>query len=206
MRSLIKFTTILLILITFYFNIQDAKALEVDKTDPYLLVESVTTNMFNRLKLDQELIANKPDHMQVVLEEELMPYIDYKFASFVVLGKHFKSVPREKLNKYVSVFRSHLIKTYSEALSYYTNQQVVFEPTTDYDEKKKAVTVKAIVTSSGSPDIKIAFKVRKDSKDNSWQAYDMVAEGISLLESKRNEFKAILRQEGIDAVISIMEK
>ena len=32
----------------------------------------------------------------------------------------------------------------------------------------------------------------------------MVAEGISLISSKRSEFEGILRQEGIDKVISIM--
>ena len=32
----------------------------------------------------------------------------------------------------------------------------------------------------------------------------MVAEGISMLNSKRSEFESILRQEGIDAVIALM--
>ena len=46
--------------------------------------------------------------------------------------------------------------------------------------------------------------MRKDSKTNEWKAYDMVAEGISMLNSKRSEFESILRQEGIDAVIALM--
>ena len=32
----------------------------------------------------------------------------------------------------------------------------------------------------------------------------MVAEGISMLNSKRSEFESILRQEGIDSVIALM--
>jgi phospholipid transport system substrate-binding protein len=34
----------------------------------------------------------------------------------------------------------------------------------------------------------------------------MVAEGISLLSSKRSEFESILRQEGIETVIALMQK
>jgi phospholipid transport system substrate-binding protein len=46
--------------------------------------------------------------------------------------------------------------------------------------------------------------VRKDRKTNQWKAYDMVAEGISMLSSKQSEFESILRQDGIDKVISLM--
>lgn len=52
----------------------------------------------------------------------------------------------------------------------------------------------------------MAFQVRKDSRTNEWKAYDMVAEGISLLDSKRSEFEPILRQEGIDAVLKLMRE
>ncbi len=66
------------------------------------------------------------------------------------------------------------------------------------------MTVRAVVQDPKRPEIKIAFKVCKDSKTNEWKAYDMVAEGISMLNSKRSEFESILRQEGIDAVIALM--
>ena len=63
-----------------------------------------------------------------------------------------------------------------------------------------------MVRDPNRPEIKIAFKVRKDSKTNEWKAYDMVAEGISLLNSKRSEFESILRQDGIDSVIALMRE
>ena len=62
-----------------------------------------------------------------------------------------------------------------------------------------------MVKDTDRPDIKIAFKVRK-SRSNDWKAYDMVAEGISLLSSKRSEFESILRQDGIQKVIEIMRE
>jgi phospholipid transport system substrate-binding protein len=88
-------------------------------------------------------------------------------------------------------------------MGYYDNQEVIFEPESSFDDKK-SVTVRAVVQDPNRPEIKIAFKVRKDSKTNEWKAYDMVAEGISMLNSKRSEFESILRQDGIDAVIALM--
>jgi phospholipid transport system substrate-binding protein len=121
----------------------------------------------------------------------------------MVLGKHFKSVPQEKMGEYISVFRQYLVTTYAVAMGYYDNQEVIFAPESSFDDKK-SVTVRAVVQDPNRPEIKIAFKVRKDSKTNEWKAYDMVAEGISMLNSKRSEFESILRQDGIDAVIALM--
>ncbi|RDV28115.1 ABC transporter substrate-binding protein [Alteromonas aestuariivivens] len=178
-------------------------AQDVNEQNPYELVEDVAMKTFDRIKANQEQIKNNPELLRTVMEEELLPHIDYQFAAFMVLGKHFKSVPKEKLAEYVQVFRDYLITSYAVAMGYYDNQTVVFEPESEFDDKK-SVTVRAVVQDPVRPEIKIAFKVRKDNRTNQWKAYDMVAEGISVLNSKRSEFESILRQEGIDAVIALM--
>lgn len=180
-----------------------AQEQEISGENPYLLVKNVATKTFARIKQNQEEIKADPEMLRTIMEEELVPHIDYKFAAFMVLGKHFKSVPREKMGEYISVFRQYLITTYAVAMGYYDNQTVIFEPESSF-EGQKSVTVRAVVQDPERPEIKIAFKVRKDSKTNEWKAYDMVAEGISMLNSKRSEFESILRQDGIDAVIALM--
>ena len=120
-------------------------------------------------------------------------------------GKYANKVPREKLLEFVSVFREYLITSYAVALGYYDDQQVEFAPAMEFDGRSD-VTVRAVIKDGDRPDIKVAFKVRKDRQSDQWQVYDMVAEGISLLSSKRTEFESILRQDGIDKVIELMRK
>ncbi|MCU7553146.1 ABC transporter substrate-binding protein [Alteromonas sp. ASW11-19] len=197
-----KLITIFGLCLTLSFG---AVAQEINEENPYELVEDVAMKAFDRIKANQQEIKQDPEVLRTIMEEELLPHIDYQFAAFMVLGKHFKSVPREKLSEYVQVFRQYLITTYAVAMGYYDNQTVTFEPEGSFDDKK-SVTVRAVVEDPTRPEIKIAFKVRKDSKTNEWKAYDMVAEGISMLNSKRSEFESILRQDGIDAVIAIMKE
>jgi phospholipid transport system substrate-binding protein len=142
--------------------------------------------------------------LRTIMEEELLPYVDYKFSAAKVLGKHYKNVSREELQEFVKVFREYLITTYALALGYYDDQEVEFAPSKTFDGKK-TVTVRALIKESGRPDIKIAFKVRKNSRTNKWKAYDMVAEGISMLSSKHTEFQSILRKEGVQKVIQLMQ-
>lgn len=180
-------------------------AQEINDQNPYQLVQGVAMKTFERIKANQEAIAQDPEMLRLIMEEELVPHIDYKFAAFMVLGKHFKSVPKEKMGEYLSVFRQYLITTYAVAMGYYDNQTVVFQPESDFADEK-SVTVRAVIQDPVRPEIKIAFKVRKDARTNAWKAYDMVAEGISMLNSKRSEFESILRTDGIDAVIALMRE
>jgi len=176
-----------------------------DQSDPYLMINEVASLTFDRMKREKEQISKNPELLRMVMEEELLPYIDYRFSAFKVLGKYASKVPREKLLEFVSVFREYLITSYAVALSYYDDQLVEFAPALEFDGRSD-VTVRAVIKDGDRPDIKVAFKVRKDRQSDQWQVYDMVAEGISLLSSKRTEFESILRQDGIDKVIELMRQ
>lgn len=181
------------------------QAQEANDDNPYVMIKDVAMQTFDRIKDSQDGIKDDPEKMRVIMEEELLPHVDYKFAAYKVLGKHAASVPRDKLAEFVKVFREYLITTYAVAMSYYDNQEVVFEPAQEVGDSSYVV-VRAIVKDPSRPEIKVAFKVRKDSRTNEWRAFDMVAEGISMLDSKRSEFETIIRQEGIDKVIALMQE
>ena len=175
------------------------------EVNPYQMLEDVATITFERIKTERQEIDKNPEKLRTIMEEELLPYVDYNFSALKVLGKHFRTVPKEKVPEFIKVFREYLITTYALALAYYNGQEVVFQPMQEVDDEK-TITVRAIVKEPGRPDINIAFKLRKNSKTNEWKAYDMVAEGISLLSSKQSEFESILRQDGIQAVIDLMNR
>jgi len=172
--------------------------------NPYIMLEEVATKTFNRIKLERPDIEADPELLRTVMEEELLPYIDYNFSALKVLGKHYKKVPREQIPEYIGVFRSYLITTYALAMAYYNGQEVEFQPVRDVTNEK-TVTVRAVVKEPGRPDINLAFKLRKNKRTNEWKAYDMVAEGISLLSSKQSEFESILRKDGLEKVMDMMK-
>jgi phospholipid transport system substrate-binding protein len=178
-------------------------AIVVDKTDPYLMVQEVASKTFNRMKAQQLEIQQDPEILRTIMEEELMPYIDYRFSAYKVLGKYARGAEKKDLLEFISVFRQYLITSYAIAMGYYDNQTVEFDPVRDFSDRSD-VTVRAVIIDDVRPDIKVAFKVRKNRKGEEWQAYDMIAEGISLLSSKQSEFESILRKDGIQEVIAQM--
>ncbi len=196
------FSTLLITSLTVSSNVS-AELVEVE--NPYELVHEVGLITFDRIKRERDDIEKNPELLRAVIEEELLPYIDYRFSALKVLGKNLKSVPREKVPEFIQVFREYLITTYALALTYYDDQEVVFEPVKKITNQR-VVTVRAVIKDEGRPDIKLAFKVRKSKKTNKWKAYDMIAEGISLLSSKQSELESIIRKEGIEKVIELLRE
>jgi phospholipid transport system substrate-binding protein len=167
---------------------------------PYQVIEVTGNRLFSRIASNQEALEKFPGLMRDIVEEELMPSIDYKYAAFKILGKHLRKTTVEQRAKFVTAMRSYLVRTYASALTQYHNQKVVFEPETKLKAKAKLASVDVKIVDAGKPDIKITFQMRKDKKSQQWRAYDMVVEGISLVSSKQAEFNRKIADLGLDQV------
>jgi phospholipid transport system substrate-binding protein len=134
-----------------------------------------------------------------IIEQELMPIIDYKYASYKILGKHLKKTSKAQREKFVFAMRHYLVRTYASALTQYKGQQVIFEQGKVAEQAKSASISASILEDKKSP-VDLTFQMRKNSKTQQWKAYDLVVEGISLLTSKNAEFNSLINQFGIDQV------
>lgn len=196
---MMKSITLAILVLTISFN---ASGMQSD--DPYVFVKDVASATFAKMKQEHTLIQGDQRILRNIVEQQLMPHIDHVYAALSVLGTQAKDIPRDKLDLFFEQFRLYLLTTYSNSLSSYTNQIVEFEPSRA-TENKKTVSVKALIKEAGRPDINITFQVRRN-KENQWKTFDLVAEGISMVQSKRAEFAPMIRQKGIDSVIDFMQE
>ncbi|MBP4039782.1 phospholipid-binding protein MlaC [Aeromonas taiwanensis] len=173
---------------------------EINSSDPYALVDQAAQQTFARLKSDQAQVKSNPDHLRVIIREELLPYVDNRFAAYKVLGNQIKQTTPAQRDAFVEVFTEYMVSSYADALAHFDKQTVQVQPGKVADSNITAVNVS--VKEAGKPDIFLEFKLRKNNKTGEWKAFDMVAEGISLLSAKQNELGGLIRQNGIDAVIA----
>lgn len=167
---------------------------------PFKVIEATGNNLFARIANNQEALKKFPDLMKDIVEEELMPSVDYQYAAFKILGKNLRNTTAEQRVKFVNAMRSYLVRTYASALSQYTNQKVLFEPESALKVSAKSASVDIKIVDANKPDIKITFQMRKDNQSQQWRAYDMVVEGISLISSKQAEFNRKIADLGLDQV------
>ncbi|QVK24158.1 MlaC/ttg2D family ABC transporter substrate-binding protein [Shewanella dokdonensis] len=174
-----------------------------DYKDPYVMIKDVADQTFARFKQDQDKINAQPDYLKTIVTEELMPYVDTRYAAYKVLGPYLQETTKEQRDDFVSAFTGYLVATYAQAFTAYTNQKLQFDPASDFSSDS-IVDVGVQIIDNDRPPIKLDFKVRR-LKDDTWKAFDMVAEGVSLLSSKQSEVTAMVRQKGIDAVIAMLQ-
>jgi len=166
---------------------------------PYAVVEMTGSNLFSRINADQEKLSKFPELMRDIVEQELMPSIDHKYVAYKILGKHLKKTTKQQRAQFADAMQSYLVRTYASALSQYKNQAVSYEPEKPI-KKAKIVAVDTIITENGKPDITITFKLRVNKKANAWQVFDMVVEGVSMVQSKQAEIQSRIKKHGIDQV------
>jgi phospholipid transport system substrate-binding protein len=192
MKNLIS---IFALIITMFISVPAFSA----EVSPYKVIENVGNKLFDRIANNQQEIQKFPGLMRTIVDEELMPHVDYKYAAYKILGKNLRSTSKKQREDFVLSMRQYLIRTYANALMEYEDQKVNYEPE-KATKNKKIVSITTQIVDEKRPTITIVFKLRKNKKTHEWKAFDMVVEGISLLASKQAELGKRIAKEGIDNV------
>ncbi|TFU51102.1 phospholipid-binding protein MlaC [Pasteurella sp. WM03] len=176
------------------------------ETSPYVLMQQASDKLFADIKNNQTKIKQNPNYLRTIVRNDLLPYVQVNYAGSLVLGSHFKSTTPEQREKFFKAFGDFIEQAYAQVLTAYSNQNIQIEPAKEVGDKNLVSIRVNIIQSGGAAPIKLDFKWRKNSKTGEWQAYDMVAEGVSMVVTKQNEWSGILRQQGIDALTAQIQK
>ena len=196
-----QWSTKIVIIFTTLFAIQNVMA----QDDPYALMQQASDKLFNDIKAHQSKISQDPNYLKTVVRQNLMPYVHVNYAGSLVLGAHFKATTPEQRTKFFTAFEQFIEQAYAQALTMYKDQQVQIEKPKDVSDSKVSIRVKVIQNGNQAP-INLNFYWRKNSKDGKWQVYDMAAEGVSMVETKKQEWSGILRKDGIEALTAQVQK
>lgn len=172
----------------------------VDQTNPYSLMQDAAQKTFTRLKSEQPKIKQDPNYLRTIVHEELMPFVQVKYAGALVLGRYYKDATPAQRDAYFAAFQSYLEQAYGQALAMYQGQTYQIEPEQPLGTADIVAIRVTIVDKGGRPPVRLDFQWRKNSKTGHWQAYDMIAEGVSMITTKQNEWASTLRLKGVDGL------
>ena len=197
-----KWFSVMAFAVTALFVTQTVRA----ETSPYVLMQQASDKLFADIKSNQAKIKKDPNYLRTIVRNDLLPYVQVNYAGSLVLGSHFKSTTPEQREKFFKAFSAFIEQAYAQVLTAYTDQNIQIEPAKEVGDKNLVSIRVNIMQNGGQAPIKLDFKWRKNSKTGEWQAYDMVAEGVSMVVTKQNEWSGILRQQGIDALTAQIQK
>ncbi|WP_439294956.1 phospholipid-binding protein MlaC [Lonepinella sp. BR2882] len=182
----------MVVVATALFAVQSVMAAE----GPYELTQKAANALFADLKAQNVQIKADPNVLKSLVRKDLMPYVHVNYAGSLVLGQYFRSTTPEQREKFFSAFDQFIEQAYAQALTLYTGQEAQVQPAQMNGDSQASVKVKLMQ----SQPVNLTFQWRKNSKSGQWQVYDMSAEGVSMVETKKQEWSNILRKDGIDAL------
>ncbi|MGL4858900.1 MAG: phospholipid-binding protein MlaC [Enterobacteriaceae bacterium] len=182
------------------------QAAEPTHSDPYQLMEVAAGKTFNRLKSEQAAIKKNPELLRSLVSEELLPYVNVRYAGALVLGRYFKDATPEQRGTYFKVFQNYLLQAYGQALAMYHGEQYTISPSEPIGDRDIVAIRVTITDPQGRPPVRLDFQWRKNSKSGEWQVFDMIVEGVSMITTKQNEWAGILRQNGVEGLTQELQK
>lgn len=170
---------------------------------PDTFVKNFSNEVLTEIKANKkDLIAN-PSKLEALVDKKVMPNVDFFRMTGLVVGLPWRSATPDQRNEVAKQFRELLVKTYSGALSQVGDQTVVVDkPRMRPDDTEVIVTSKVMQT-NGAPPIDLAYRVEK--KADKWQIYDFSVLGLWLVDSYKQQFKPVLDNGGVDALIAALK-
>lgn len=172
------------------------------KAAPDVFVQQVAENALQVLKNDPQLKAGNIRRINEVVDEHLLPYVDFEKTTRLAAGRYWREATPEQREALVHEFRGTLVRTYSGAFGQVApDTEIVMLPFRG-DANADDVVVRTQVKQSGSQPAAVDYRLERSAQG--WRVYDVSVEGIWLIQNYRNQFSTQIQQSGIDGLVKAL--
>jgi phospholipid transport system substrate-binding protein len=139
----------------------------------------------------------KKDKIRVIARE----MFDFTELSKRTLAQNWSKFSPAQQKEFVDLYTSVLEDAYANKIISYSDEKIVFSKEVALSEK--LVEVQSTVQRKDG-DIPIYYRVIM--KDGSWRVYDVVIEGVSLINNYRAQFREILANKSPESLLETLRK
>ena len=165
---------------------------------PDVLVKQVTEEVLDIVRKDKEIQNGSAKKAIDLVDAKVIPHFNFKHMTALAVGKDWRKASPQQQEQLAAEFKTLLVRTYSNALTSYKNQKVVYKPF-KMNAGDTDVLVRTEVQQPGNKPVQLDYSLEK--LDAGWKVYDVSVAGISLVTNYREQFGQEVRNGGIDGLI-----
>jgi len=173
-----------------------------DPNGPTEVVQNAAQSMLAELDKDRDGYRKDPARVEQLVNKYLLPHFDTEFAARLVLGQYWRTATPEQRKRFVDAFYHSLLTNYGSAIVDFTPDRLKIFPSKPEADATRA-TVRTEVKRSNGDRVSVNYYMRKSPEG--WKAWDVVIDGISYVNSYREDFGPQIANQGIDSVIKRLE-
>jgi phospholipid transport system substrate-binding protein len=130
-----------------------------------------------------------------MLEEVIASHFDYTEMSKRALATHWTPLTASERVEFVELFKSFLSDRYADKIEGYSGEQVF------YLSERIEGNYAEVRTELRSTKVEIPMDYRLHVKEGTWHAYDIIADGVSLVKNYRSQFDKIIRSDSYQELV-----
>ncbi|MDX1694224.1 MAG: ABC transporter substrate-binding protein [Ketobacteraceae bacterium] len=173
--------------------------------EPDRLIERLFDEMNERLQKEKEKVAQDRTLLVDIGEEVLGPYVSFDKMAMQILGKHWRRITEDQQDRYTAAFKNRV--SYAMASQYDPEQKYELTVTDSKfnDRGNRALVKSEVVNKSSSKKYLIDYKLFYSKKNDNWMVYDVIVEGVSMLQSFKTASNEEMSRKGIESLIAQLE-
>ncbi len=145
------------------------------------------------------------DKRKEVLADAFSKSVDIDWIAKFVIGRNWNSATDDQREKYVSLYREFLTKTYVENFAQNPDKSISGIKILNVNDKSEDnFTVATEMKLTNQDILNVSYLVHE--KDGHYKVHDIAIENVSLINSHRGEFTALAASQGLDGVIKKLEQ
>jgi phospholipid transport system substrate-binding protein len=149
--------------------------------------------------------ALKADSARETREKKVWAIIDsvfdYTELSKRTLAQHWKRFSPDQQGEFTRLFGKLLGTVYMDRIMAYKDEKVVFGKISQLSDKTTEVQSEVVMSSKSIP---IHYRMILDNGE--WRVYDVVIEGVSLVQNYRSQFREILTNKSPEDLLEKLRK
>jgi phospholipid transport system substrate-binding protein len=171
--------------------------------EPSDIVQAAAQGILHDLEGNREAYRKDPNKVGELVDKYLLPHFDTEYAARLVLAQYWRTATEDQKKRFIAAFYHSLLTNYGSALVDFTADRLKVFPT-KVEPGADHATVRTEIKRDNGDRVAVNYSLHKIPQG--WKAYDVNIEGISYVKSYRDDFGSQIQQQGIDSVISRLER
>lgn len=168
---------------------------------PDTLVDNTAQEVLSIVRQDKELRAGNMAKILDLVEAKVLPHFNFTRMTRLAMGKNWNKATPQQQEELVKEFRTLLVRTYSNALSTYSDYKIKVEPVRSKAEDTDTTVKTKVMQDSGQP-VDIDYSMEKTG--DGWKVYDVTVAGVSLVTNYRSTFNSQVREGGVEKLLKTL--
>lgn len=168
--------------------------------EPADLVVERTRAVLDAIATRREEFRADPAALRGFVKSQLNDVMDRPYAAQLVLARHARGASVQQIQDFAEALTDSLLRRYADALlDVDPGTEVKIAATTPLRDGQMMRVASRIVRRAGEP-VQVDYMFRR--KGDAWLVFDVIVEGISYVQTYRNQFDELLRTRSLDEVIA----